>query len=508
MIGFYPTAALVGIPMNRDNDPHVPGSRVMSQLQTVHVRVNDAATGQPTPCLIVVRDGLGRSRVPFGYPESRPGDDRPCYIDGTCEMELVPGEIFVEILKGPEYRPVRQTLTLPLGKMAMRFNLERESFRPPGWVAADTRVLRGTPHEAALEAAGEGLDVVHLLAHEESDRRNYHHVLAFSGQHDCLNRHGSRVVVNSFNQHPVLGSLALLHCHRMVHPLAFGGPGRTDDWSLADWCDQGHRKGGLVIWADPGREAIFGGEALANAIAGRIDAIECPPSDGATLELWYQLVSIGVRLPLVGASGKRDHATAVGAYRTYSRLGEASGDANRDWVESIKAGRTVAASNGHMSDWPELTVNGQICEPGAVMTVENCRVEIVATCLNALRSMRIQLIVNGQIMNSVRFNEKDELTNARLTAWPTVAGGGWVAIRMVLPDQHISLHTSPVYFRVEGRAVPVSLAAVDALDAHLIRGREWVENHGRFDKAKSRDHLLHVFDGARQILADKRQSGV
>ena len=49
-----------------------------------------------------------------------------------------------------------------------------------------------------------------------------------------------------------------------------------DDWSLADWCDQCHRKGGLVIGANPRREGAgpTPGETLADLILGKIDALE------------------------------------------------------------------------------------------------------------------------------------------------------------------------------------------------------------------------------------------
>src|SRR5205085_758039 len=85
---------------------------VSGKLQTVHVRVNDAATGQPTPVRIRFTDASGCYYPPFGrLPESHIGlvecegsvliDGRAyAYIDGTCEINLPPGPIRVEVHKG------------------------------------------------------------------------------------------------------------------------------------------------------------------------------------------------------------------------------------------------------------------------------------------------------------------------------------------------------------------------------------------------------------------------
>ncbi len=87
-----------------------------SGFQVVHVRVNDAATGQPTPVRVRFTDPGGRylpplgrsSNIPTGWNEQVGGnvmvDGKPfAYIDGTCEALLPCGVIHVEISKGPEY---------------------------------------------------------------------------------------------------------------------------------------------------------------------------------------------------------------------------------------------------------------------------------------------------------------------------------------------------------------------------------------------------------------------
>jgi hypothetical protein len=181
-------------------------------------------------------------------------DQAWAYIDGTCEIALPPGAVRVQVAKGPEYRPIDTKLTLTAGKLSVRLAIERwADLRAEGWYSGDTACYFLSPHAALLEGAGEDLAVVNLLAWEVALRdrsdgyRTIANILEFSGQRPALEMPGHLVAVNTRNQHPMHGTLLLLNCHRVVYPLTFGGPGGFDNWTLMDWCDQCHRKGGLVL---------------------------------------------------------------------------------------------------------------------------------------------------------------------------------------------------------------------------------------------------------------------
>ena len=144
--------------------------------------------------------------------------------------------------------------------------------------------------------------------------------------------------MNTLNTHPVLGTVALLHSHRPVLPLAFGGE-ETDDWSICDWCDQCHRKGGLTVWVDAFEPAggLVGGEALVAAILGKIDAIEVTgrPRKSPLLPWVYRLWDAGFLIPLVGASGKDSNRIALGQMRTLADCRELP------WIEAVRVGKNV-----------------------------------------------------------------------------------------------------------------------------------------------------------------------
>src|SRR6266478_8704972 len=104
-------------------------------MQTVHLRVNDAATGRPTPVRLRCTDAAATYYAPFGRLPAfatDPGEDvggnvligdQPwAYIDGTCEIELPPGPVRIQVCKGPEYRPLDETVDLVAGRLSLRLS--------------------------------------------------------------------------------------------------------------------------------------------------------------------------------------------------------------------------------------------------------------------------------------------------------------------------------------------------------------------------------------------------
>src|SRR5436305_394327 len=115
----------------------------------------------------------------------------------------------------------------------------------PGRLTAERVSAMLTVHVRVSEGAGHQPTPVRLRISDAAGPG----LLAFSGTRAALEAPGCAVAVNTLNAHPTLGTVGLLNSHRPVYPLRFGAPG-ADDWSVADWCDQCHRKAGLVTWPD------------------------------------------------------------------------------------------------------------------------------------------------------------------------------------------------------------------------------------------------------------------
>jgi hypothetical protein len=484
----------------------------------VHVRVNDAS-GKPTPVRVRFLDAQGAGRVPFGRLAEFAtgagedvgghlclGDESFVYIDGTCEVPLPAGAVRVEVFKGPEYVPLRREVVLGPGKMALRLAVERwADLRGEGWLAGDTRAHHLAPHAALLEGAAEGLAVVHVLARERPAHAGMPgavpDLLAFSGTQPALASADCQVVVNTLNTHPVLGSVALLNCHRPVYPLRFGAPDYLDNWSVADWCDQCHRKRGLVVWPDLPRLSAehLQGEALACLVLGKVDAFEVCDLAGPALGDWYRLLDCGLRVPLVGASGKDSNAIALGAIRTYARLPPGEAFSLGAWVEAVRAGRSFATSGPLLS----LGVDGQ--EPGAVLPKRSGEmVRVRAEARSALPFDRLEIVAGGVVIaERAAGGEGSALVEAEFPA----AASTWVAARCRSEGAaHGDAHTSAVYLAVDGRPARPRPEALGPVMAVLDQTMAWVADSARCEDERQRAHLTEVLGSAKEELRRRAEA--
>jgi len=287
-------------------------------------------------------------------------------------------------------------------------------------------------------------------------------LLAFSGQVPAIEAGGRFVAVNTLNSHAVLGKVGLLHSHRPVFPLTFGGED-TDDWLVCDWCDQCHRKGGLTVWVDAFEPAggLVGGEALVAAILGKIDAIEVT-ADPRTVPLlpWvYRLWDAGFLVPLVGASGKDSNRVALGAVRTYSRLAE--GFSLQRWVAAVRAGRTFVTT-------------------GSLLALDRDGDRFRASLRSRADTDRVEIVANGQVF-----------TAGGTDVEAPAPGPGWVAARCHSTAGAFA-HTSPVAVGTPSRRPE----AVSALGELVQQTRDWVETRGRFTNPKRKQALLARCDEA------------
>ncbi len=504
-------------------------------LHTVHLRVNDAANGQPTPVRLRITDSEGVYYAPLGRLTCvalGAGEDVGgnvlvnglpyAYIDGQCEIQLPAGTLLIEISKGPEYQTLRHEITLGAGQMALRFAIERWiHVREKNWYSGDTRAEFLTPHAALLEAAAEDLSVVNLLARSSrsqcpveatsGDRASaasgfasqpaLSNILAFSGQRPALEMPGHMVVVNTGNSHPVLGSLGLLNCHRPVYPLSFGGSDGLDNWSLADWCDQCHRKGGLAIGTKLWRKdtGYTPGEILADLILGKVDALEIE-AENATCDVlsdWYGLLNCGFRVPLVAGSGKDSNRVVLGGMRTYARIPPGEELTYKNWIEAVRAGG-VFITNGPLLSF---TVNGE--DPGATITSPSTAstVRVRAQARSAVPFEQLELVCNGAVMARAPASGSPAL--AELEVDLPGQESGWVAVRC-RGQQHGFAHSAPIYLQMEGRPRPPDSAALAKLVGHLDRALAWVQREGRFENDHQRENLAGIFQAARDELSERQ----
>jgi hypothetical protein len=522
-------------------------------LHTVHLRFNDAATGHPTPVRLRITGPDGAYHAPFGrhawLTSMRPvfdlggdvliGDKQYTYIDGTCEIALPPGTINIEVSKGPEYLPLQSKIALGVGQMTVRLAIERRhDLRQEGWYSGDTGCCNLSPHSALLEGSAEDLAVVNVLACGELSPKAppiISNLTAFSGQQPALETASCMVVVNTQNSHMHLGTLGLLNCHRIVFPLWCGCPGPSD-WTLAAWADQCHRKGGLVVLRH--FEERFSDEAQADVILGKIDAVEAETGlteGSADVSLaWHLLLNAGFHVPLAGSGHKRSYRELLGYCRTYVRLPPGESFSYKNWIESIRAGRTFITCGPLLF----LNVNGQ--EPGAVIEVGSPgeKLRVRAEVRNPSPGDRLEIVANGEVVASQSTGEATTVSETELT----LPEGGWLLARLCdsqprytnLGERRghssappstlakwlglgsserpstvpVRACTSPVYVRRVGMPELVDPHAIKVLDQYLdgmLAEVAQTEGRFQFETEKQRDDLAGVFRAAKDLLMQRRR---
>ena len=258
----------------------------------LHAKVLDAKTGRHTPVRVAFRSREGRYIPPYGHrteindawfqdygADVKLMDTSFAYVDGTFQVELPVGEVYVEMTKGFEYAPVRKKLRIQPGQRELNLEISRSAdHRARGWVTADTHVHFISPSTAILEGQAEGLNLISLLAAQWGD--------LFTNVGDIshgplVSRDGETMVqVSSENRQHLLGHLGLVGgVGAPVFPMSASGPEESylggPLWtSLADWADEQRKRQGLVVAVHfPYPTA----ELAADIALGKIDAVELFP---------------------------------------------------------------------------------------------------------------------------------------------------------------------------------------------------------------------------------------
>ena len=150
----------------------------------MHGKVVDTATGLIYACTPGVSVRRGRYIPPYGHRHeeinygwfrimertSKLLDSSFAYIDGTFQVELPVGEVYVEMTKGFEYEGRPQETQYRSTQRELNLEISRfADNRSKGWVTADTHVHFLSPSTAVLQGQAEGLNLINLLAAQWGD---------------------------------------------------------------------------------------------------------------------------------------------------------------------------------------------------------------------------------------------------------------------------------------------------------------------------------------------------
>jgi hypothetical protein len=505
----------------------------------VRVTVEDASTGLPTPARVHLRSADGRYLPPYGHRHQvnanwfedyggdlKLGDTQYAYVDGRFLVELPVGEVYVELCKGFEYRPVRQKLTIQPGQQELKLRLERPiNLRQQGWVTADTHVHFLSPQTAFLEAQGEGVNLVNLLASQWGDL--FTNVADISGEASGVSRNDTIVWVGTENRQHLLGHMSLLGVKgEPVFPMCASGPGESylgdPTWSsLGEWADRCRAQEGVVILTHFPHPL---GELVADIVLGKIDGAELrdfftPTINTYSVNEWYRFLNLGYRLAAVGGTDKMFAGMPVGGVRTYAHLGDQE-FSFANWGKAVRAGRTFTSSGPLLS----LQVEGKTIGDEIKLPEGGGTLEVVASAVSMQPFHELQLVVNGEVVASETAGQGANpgpgstrgsnygaealrlQTHLRLdrTSWIAARCSGKLKLWQGWPV-YTAAHTSPVYVKV-GENELFNPSDATYMLTILEGGLAWLDTLSIPADAERQRRVRGIFTAAQEHLSGRLHS--
>jgi hypothetical protein len=486
----------------------------------VRSKVVDASTDRPTPVCISFRSADGRYIPPYGHRSEinegwfqdyggdvKRGESPFAYVGGSFDIELPVGDVYVEILKGFEYEPVRRKLRIEPNQRELSLQISRFiNLRNDKWASADTHVHFLSPSTAVLEGQAEGLNLIHLLAAQWGD--------LFTNVGDLTHRSQSSpdgetiVHVGTENRQHLMGHMSVLGAHgEPVFPMSADGPGEGQIgmplWSsLAEWADRGRRSDGLAIAV---HFPLPIGELAADIALGKIDAVELMPQlvtekfETLPFRDWYRYLNCGYRLPVVGGTDKMRASTVVGFNRTYAYL---AGDefSTKNWSKAVRRGNTF------MTSGPLLLFKADGRTPGDEISFRagGGRIEVDAHARCAVPIHRLEVVSNGRVVASTA--DERGSRELRLNDTLEVSGPGWLAARCWSRFQsagsRVAAHTSPIYVTVPGQEL--FSAPVASYMLRLIDGADtWVRELATRPDAETIERVFRMLRDARLAVEER-----
>ena len=462
---------------------------VATANQRVMVRFVDKATQRPVPVKLHVHGESGeylapldRHRLPNGAwfedycaEFQHMGQHRTVYVPGETVIDLPQGNVFVEISKGFEIRPLRKVVAVTPATETITFEIEKVlPWRERGWVTADTHVHFLSPPTAGLEGCAEGVNVVNLLASQWGE------LMTNAGDFDGKTTFGAReaggdgewlVRVGTENRQHVLGHISLLgYKGNVIVPMCVGGPdesalGDPVEMLMMEWAERCRTQGGLVVlphFPNPRTENA------ADIVSGAIDAIEMTSwavlyrgIDPYSLSDYYRYLNCGYFLSAVGGTDKMSARTAVGTIRTYAKIPKEKEFTYETWIETVRSGNTFVTYGPLL----EFAVEGKPAGSRIRMGASGGTVDVSWELASVTVPMsRVELIMNGEIVQSQEVGPEKASGHwtvpVRRSSWMALLVRGHYTDR----PQIIAAHSSPVMIEVAGSRFYAAADAVTILE--------------------------------------------
>ncbi|NMC38772.1 MAG: CehA/McbA family metallohydrolase [Bacteroidales bacterium] len=187
----------------------------------------------------------------------------------------------------------------------------------------------------------------------------------------------------------------------------------------------------------------------------------------AALNGYYKILNCGFRPGwTAGTDFPCNNSQPPGSLLTYVKIKDKPLTYS-NWIEGIKAGRTVVSTNGH-NEFLDLRINGNAVPGDEIKIKLKRKVKIDATW-SSISDQRgkVEIVCNGKVVGSIDGNSGPDTPLHFRTSLP-IGKSSWICARRMDENGHRT-HTSPVYISFRDRPVRAS-----ADDARFFV--DWIDN--------------------------------
>ena len=480
------------------------------------IQLRDAANGRALPGLVRITQQADGKVVPLNDLIERPNNWNAMDAD---EAVAVPrAKLRVEAIWGLETESATATVDTT-GKATADVTLQLKRFYD-----TSKHLLRsGNTHlhlhsmtrpeaDRYLQVVprADDLDLVYVShLRRVPDERTYITNSYTHGDLARLSRRGITFALGEEHRHNFAGygegygHVMFLDIKELIRPVSIG-PGimktGTDGRPMNKGILQARGDGATVVWC----HNRFGMEDVPNWMAGVLDAqnIFDGGNHGSYEDSFYRYLNLGLKIPFSTGTDWFIYDFA----RVYVPIrGPLS---SNKWLSQLKAGRSYI-TNGPLL---ELEADGK--KLGDTLSLDKPgKVKVTARATGRLDFQKIELIYNGQVLNSTTTSPVGGHFEATMQYELPVEESGWLALRVAKSElakdaakselgKDLFAHTSPIYVDIAGRKLFRAETARELI-AEMEASMAAIIEKGTFANDAERESVLEVYRRGIAILQDR-----
>jgi hypothetical protein len=505
-------------------------------LGKVHIQVRDAATGRLTGARLYGRAPDGKFYAPRNS-YSRIGElgEHLFHTEGHSRLEVPPGRMTLEAVKGFEYWPVVQFVEVKPGEttevvLALKAMTD---FQSKGWISGSTHVhmnyggnLPNTLQNLIMMSKAEDQDVVNeLVANKDNRILDWQYFVPGGGEHPISKKDpNTLLIVGEEYRPPFYGHVFFIGLRdHLISPFTTGYEGTAVESlypSNTDVFRKARAQGAAVGYVhafrgetDPLETDLGGAKGFpVDAALGTIHAMEWSAASRSALKVWHHALNNDLPIAPVGGEDSITnlHRTKlVGTVRTYAYVGKPAGTTTQagrsnnftaeGWIQALKQGRTFFSSGPLL----EFQVNDRRPGESLKLPSNGGNVMVKAEVWSIVPLTKVAIYQNGKVWKDlpltgdrrhVVFHDSISITQS---AWFSLSAEGaptshpidaaypqatTSAIHVYVGDQKIRNRESAQYF----------IRWIDKLQGMAEAWPGWRSQ-------KEKDHVFSQFKEARQF---------